>query len=52
MQSKEMPVFNGEPATASQSAGSIQADKKHYTARLKSHRFTPYAGLTYDLTPR
>lgn len=50
MQSKETPVYNGEPATRYQSQANIDKDNEHYTAKMKGHKFTPYAGITYDVT--
>ncbi|MBN6066536.1 TonB-dependent siderophore receptor [Aggregatibacter actinomycetemcomitans] len=49
-QSKETPVYNGEPLSHYQSQSNIAKDNEHYTAKMKGHRFTPYAGITYDLT--
>lgn len=51
-QAKEMPVRYGQPATAFQTESSNKIDKEHYTSKMQSHRFTPYAGITYDLTPQ
>ena len=48
-QAKEMPVRYGQPATAFQTESSNKIDKEHYTSKMQSHRFTPYAGITYDL---
>ncbi|WP_082162779.1 TonB-dependent siderophore receptor [Neisseria bacilliformis] len=50
-QSKEMPVFYGEPESQFSTESNRKADKDHYTTKLASHKFTPYAGITYDLTP-
>ena len=49
-QRKETPVYNGEPATRYQSQSNIDKDNEHYTAKMKGHHFTPYVGITYDLT--
>lgn len=49
-QRKEMPVRYGEPATNFQTAQNVNADNEHYKAKMKGHRFTPYFGITYDLT--
>ena len=51
-QSKDMSVRNGDPASAFQNQSSLAADADHYTARMKGHKFTPYAGITYDFTPQ
>ncbi|MDO4879068.1 MAG: TonB-dependent receptor [Neisseria sp.] len=51
-QSKNMSVLNGDPASSFQNQSSLDADDDHYTARMKGHKFTPYAGITYDLTPQ
>ena len=49
-QSKEMNVLDGRPASAFQNQASLAFDREHYTARAKGHKFTPYFGITYDLT--
>lgn len=49
-QSKDMLVYDGRPASAFQNQSSIDKDREHYTARAKGHKFTPYFGITYDLT--
>lgn len=49
-QRKEMPVRYGEPITNFQTAENVKADNEHYTAKMSGHKFTPYFGITYDLT--
>lgn len=49
-QQKEMPVRYGEPITNFQSASNVKADNEHYKASMTGHKFTPYLGITYDLT--
>ena len=51
-QTKDMPVRYGLPASDFQTASSIKADQDHYTAKMQGHKLTPYAGITYDLTPQ
>ena len=51
-QTKDMPVRYGQPASDFQTASSIKADQDHYTAKMQGHKLTPYAGITYDLTPQ
>ncbi len=48
-QSKDMPVRYGQPLSNFQLAANNKIDQDHYTARMKGHKFTPYAGVTYDL---
>lgn len=45
-----MPVRYGEPITNFQTAENVKADNEHYTAKMSGHKFTPYFGITYDLT--
>ncbi|WP_367682840.1 TonB-dependent receptor domain-containing protein [Haemophilus pittmaniae] len=48
-QTKDMPVRYGQPLSNFQLATNNKIDQDHYTARMKGHKFTPYAGVTYDL---
>mgnify|MGYP001025403563 FL=1 len=50
LQSKDMLVYDGKPASTFQTQSSLAQDHEHYTARAKGHKFTPYFGITYDLT--
>jgi len=48
LQSKDMLVYDGKPASTFQTQSSLAQDHEHYTARAKGRKFTPYfPGMDY-----